>query len=62
MNTNEFQNRMLDKYAERLPDAKEFCLDYGDEPVPENVFRAYNIAILGALADMLTELGILEQV
>lgn len=62
MNTNEFQNRILDQYAQRLPNAKESSLDYGNEPVPENVFRAYNIAILGALADVLTELGILEQV
>lgn len=55
-----FQQRMLDQMWDHQDAAIEAARPFSDSPVPENIWRAYNIYFLNALADMLLELGVLE--
>ena len=59
MNREEFQERLGNYFAERLPAAAESVQMYCETPVTHHLWRSYYNAMLEALADILTELGLL---
>ena len=63
MNSEEFQQRVANRFADRLPDASEETLqthgDIADTPVTHYIWRSYNAAMMEALADVLVEAGLL---
>ena len=63
MNSEEFQLHVANKFADRLPDASketsQTYRDIEDTPVTHYIWRSYNAAMMGALADALVEAGLL---
>ena len=60
MKRTDFQSHLLQRFAGHMLEAVEASKEFGDKPVPENLWRAENLAFLSALADVLVEIGVLD--